>query len=194
MSDAVFWGIAAFMVASGLLVVFSESLFRSAFFLALAFSGFGMLYFLLGAPLVGAIQILIYAGAVTMLLMFVIMLTRQDGGQQQGLIGRMRSLTGFHIFAAALCAALLFALAGQLSAVRWRTAEAVPGYDAAAAEAAAAARQGVSELLFGQFAFAFEVTGVLLLAALIGAVVLARTDDAPGGPGEGTGGSGGGAR
>lgn len=174
MSDAAFWGIAAFMVASGLLVVFSGSLFRSAFFLALAFSGFGMLYFMLDAQLVGAIQILIYAGAVTMLLMFVIMLTRQDGGQQPGLMGRMRSLKGFQLFSAALCAALLFALAGQLGAARWRTAEAVPGYDASAA----AAQPGISDLLFGQFAFAFEVVGVLLLAALIGAVVLARTDDA----------------
>ena len=176
MSDLVFWGIAAFMVLSGLLVVFSQSLFRSAFFLALAFAGFGMLYFMLGAPLVGAIQILIYAGAVTMLLMFVIMLTRQDGEERAGLVGRLRSLTLFKVFSGALCAALLFALVSQLGAVRWRTAEAVPGYDAAAA--AAAAQPDLSALLFGQFAFAFEVVGVLLLAALIGAVVLARTDDA----------------
>lgn len=174
MSDLVFWGIAAFMVLSGLLVVFSQSLFRSAFFLALAFAGFGMLYFMLGAPLVGAIQILIYAGAVTMLLMFVIMLTRQDGEERAGLVGRLRSLTLFKVFAGALCAALLFALVSQLGAVRWRTAEAVPGYDAAAT----AAQPDLSALLFGQFAFAFEVAGVLLLAALIGAVVLARTDDA----------------
>ena len=43
MSDLVFWGIAAFMVLSGLLVAVSQSLFRSAFFLALAFAGFGLL-------------------------------------------------------------------------------------------------------------------------------------------------------
>ncbi len=172
MSDISFWGIAAFMVVSGLLVVFSQSLFRSAFFLALAFTGFGMLYFMLDAPLVGAIQILIYAGAVTMLLMFVIMLTRQEGRAPRRLGELLRSITAFQLFSGALCAALLFSLVSQLGAVRWRTADAVPGFEGTAQQA------GISALLFGQFAFAFEVVGMLLLAALIGAVVLARTDDA----------------
>ena len=180
LGDAVFYGIAFLAVVSSILVVTLDQLFHSAVFLALAFLAFGMLYIQLGANLVGVIQVLIYACAVTMLLMFVIMLTKSQTdsgslGQRAGLFASLQDFAWHKGIALLIAVALLgimlgvfLGVPGTLPAATWRLAVQP---DTSVLK--------LADLLLGQFVAPFEMASVLLLAALIGAVVLARTDDAP---------------
>lgn len=179
MNDILFYCIASLMVASALAVVLNKNIFHSAVFLGISFFGFGMLFMLLGADLVGVVQILVYAGAVTMLLMFVIMLTRPEHmvawELKPWLLDRMRAFTPHRRPAAVLALVVFATLAIPCFLAAWRSFGAVPG--AGMPEAVSVAYIG--ELLFTQFVVPFEVASLLLLVALLGAVILGRTDDAP---------------
>ncbi len=181
MNDILFYCTAALMVASALIVVFNRNIFNSAVFLGISFLGFGMLFMLLGADLVGVVQILIYAGAVTMLLMFVIMLTRPEyevtWGLKPWLVGRMRAFTPKRRLAAVLVLVIFLTLVFQFFPAAWKVAGAVPGTAGIGAEEVSVAHIG--ELLLTQFVVPFEVVSLLLLVALLGAVILGRTDEAP---------------
>ena len=173
--DVTFYGIAFFAIASALAVVFSKKMFHSAVFLAASFLGFGMIYFLLGANVVGAIQILIYAGSVTMLLMFVIMLTKPDSDLQKkrvGVLDRLKSVRMFTVFAAVVVLSLLAIFITQFLSAEWNVID--------GAALGPLDITGIGELFLGQFVLPFELVSVVLFAALIGAVVLARTDDQDG--------------
>ncbi len=174
-ADLVFYSIAAFMVACALLVVLDKNVFHNAVFLTLSFLGFGILYFLLDAALVGVIQILIYAGAVTMLLMFVIMLTKPQHAQAQGLLSPLKGQGLFNILMFLVAVGIAAIIISQVLPVQWRTS--IPGETFEQPDKSVAA---IGLLLLGQFALPFEVVSVVLLAALIGAIVLARTDDVGG--------------
>lgn len=179
MNDILFYCIASLMVASALAVVLNKNIFHSAVFLGISFFGFGMLFMLLGADLVGVVQILVYAGAVTMLLMFVIMLTRPEPmvawELKPWLLDRMRAFTPHRRPAAVLALVVFATLALPFLPAAWRSFGAVPG--AGMPQAVSVAYIG--ELLFTQFVVPFEVASLLLLVALLGAVILGRTDDAP---------------
>ncbi len=176
MTDVVFYSIAMLMVGSALAVVSSRNLFHSVAFLGASFLGLGMLYILLGADLVGVVQILIYAGAVTMLLMFVIMLTRPAA--TTGLEIRTKLEDYFRTFtlgkaSVALLVVVLFTMLSSLFiTTAWRVGDVPP----APGETKSVAYLG--NLLLTQFVVPFEVASVLLLAALLGAIILGRTDDA----------------
>ncbi len=98
---AVFWLLSALILVSALLVVTVKNIIHAALWLISSFAGVAALYFLLEAPFIGVVQILVYAGAISILVLFAIMLTRQVTGE------RTRQLFS-RWWVAALVAVLLF--------------------------------------------------------------------------------------
>src|SRR4051794_25806401 len=160
-------------IGSGALVVTSSHLVRAGFYLVVSLGAIAGLYLVLGAELVAWVQVLVYVGAVVVLLLFAVMLTRAP-------IGPSPDLDRPALPAAIIGAGVGFGLSALLvDAFRWTRYELpVPG-----------TAQRVGEQVFGAWVLPFEVLSILLLAALVGAIVLSRPDlgarpdpDAAGGP------------
>ncbi len=163
MTEAFFYPLAALSVLSALGVVFASNPVRSAMALVATLVLLAVFFVALQAHLVAALQIIVYAGAVMILFLFVIMLLdlRQDSGEG----GRYGIKT-----VAALSAAVL---AGVFAKVLWDTAAGPSGVTADDFGTTA----NVARSLFTDHLVSFELTSVLLLVAIVGAVVLARRDD-----------------
>ena len=165
-----FWILATVAVIASLLVIGQRNPMYSVLLLIVSFGALSGLYVLLGAPFVAAIQIIIYAGAIMVLFLFVVMLLniRTEGPPE----GQMRLLIG-GAGPRRLGAVLSFLLVVELAwALRRLPGPTLPG-------SAAGAPTTVHEIgmaLFKDYAFAFEVTSVLILIAMVGAVVLARKE------------------
>jgi NADH-quinone oxidoreductase subunit J len=137
----------------------------AALFLVLNLLSVAVLYVLLEAPFVAAVQVIVYAGAIMVLFLFIIMLLdlRHEEGRQSGLLQRFLALGGGAIF-------LLLLARGALRE---------PPPADAAAPAGLGSPERVAALLFSDYLVPFEMISVLLLAALVGAVVVARRRGAP---------------
>lgn len=157
----VFLLVAAVTLFGAFRVVSTRNVVRGALSLVLALSGVAVVFLLLTAELITWVQILIYVGAVIVLLLFGLMLTRAPIGrtavddQQRGI--------------AALVSGGLFLVT---STVLWRTFEG----QTISLRPELFSTQGLGTALFTRFVLPFEVVSVLLLAALVGAVVLAKRD------------------
>ncbi|MQA96236.1 MAG: NADH-quinone oxidoreductase subunit J [Streptosporangiales bacterium] len=169
-------------LAAAVLVVTTRRLVHAALWLVVAFGALAGCYLVMSAELVAWVQVLIYVGAVVVLLLFGIMLTRAPIGPSTDLDGANRP--------AAVVVAV--ALAGVLVTVivdGFRTAY-VPS---ARASSGAGSAETIGAALFRDWVLPFEALSVLLLAALIGAIVLSRREigpaetDARRGGGEGEG-------
>lgn len=157
----VFIVIALFTAGAGLLVVISPNLFHNALALVGTLFGVAGLYILLQAEFLAVSQVLVYVGAIATLITFAIMLTR---GMMHGRTSPMNRQFG----RSALFAILFFlGLLGFVRSIPWPEA-ALP----VTADEGMIARLG--ELFVGPYVVAFEVLGLLLLVALVGAVMLAR--------------------
>ncbi len=156
----IFGGIA---VASALLVVTRRNAVGSAIFLILCFFCLGVLYLLLQAHFVAVIQVLVYAGAIMVLFLFVIMLLNLS----QIEFGRIRNLA-LKVLGAALGVVLLINILGAIN--RPQLSEGVPLSEGFGGTAQ------VGMLLFSKYLIPFEVASVLLLAAIVGAIILARRE------------------
>ncbi|MCB1013722.1 MAG: NADH-quinone oxidoreductase subunit J [Acidimicrobiales bacterium] len=153
--------IALVIVASALRVVTTNNVVHAALYLVLVLAGVAGLYFILGAEFVGTTQILVYIGAVIVLFLFGIMLTRAPIGGEADLDHDQRWVGG-------LVAVLLLAVIGYTLIDRFEDTE-LP------ADTVTTTAQ-VSDAIFGTYLVPFEVVSVLLLAALVGAIVVARRD------------------
>jgi NADH-quinone oxidoreductase subunit J len=146
-------------LGAALAVVTSKNLFHSALFLILSFVGVASLYVLLEAPFLAAVQVLVYVGAIAILIVFAIMLTRRL--MAEDLVQR-NAQWGW----SALGAVLLFVALGViLFQVNWPVVE------------AAVPKETISTLgqdLMGRYLVPFEVASVLLLVALVGSIIIAR--------------------
>jgi NADH-quinone oxidoreductase subunit J len=163
----VFGGLA---VAASLLVIGQRNPMYSVLLLIASFGGLAGLYVLLDAPFVAVTQIIVYAGAIMVLFLFVVMLLNVP--QEEAPPPGVQSGVG----ARRLGAVLALALAGELVwAIGRLNTVSLPEGDGAAT------LQSVRELgrsLYTRHAFAFEATSVLILVAMVGAVVLARREGA----------------
>ncbi|MCG3148005.1 MAG: NADH-quinone oxidoreductase subunit J [Verrucomicrobiae bacterium] len=160
--DYAFWTISGITVLGALLAVTLRNLVHCVLSLILFFLGIAAHYFLLRADFIGAVQILIYIGAVAVLILFAIMLTRNVTGE-----AGPQEVVGVKWWIGSLCAALT---AGLISfAVRADSvAETLsPGPKATVAVA------DIGKGFVGNWIVPFEAMAVLLTAALIGAVVIA---------------------
>lgn len=170
--DVVFVLLGAVVLGSAVLVVTTRQLVHAALWLVVSFGALAACYLLLTAEFVAWVQVLIYVGAVVVLLLFGIMLTRAP-------IGRSGELDSGNRLAALAVAA---GTAGTLVTVlvrAFRTAYADLGGEPAGAAGP------IGSILFRSWVLPFELLSVLLLAALVGAIVLSRTDIGPAAPGAG---------
>ncbi len=163
-----FWILAAGAVTASVLVIGQRNPMRSVLLLIVSFAALSGLYVLLGSPFAAVIQIIIYAGAIMVLFLFVVMLLNVP--TEEAPIGRALRLLGgvgprrFGAVLSALLAVELFWAIGRLGAAE------MPG-DVPPTEV-----KDIGLRLFHDYAFAFEATSVLILVAMVGAVILARKE------------------
>lgn len=163
-SEVVFWLLAAVSVGSAALVVHLRSMFRAALMLVASFVGVAGLFAMVNAEFLAVVQVLVYGGGIAVLVIFAVMMTRDvDQGNRSTPVQPVALMMG---------AALLGALVYSIVQAEWQVLpETLPG-PLAAVFVDTPARLG--RLLLDDFVLAFEAAGVLLLAAVIGALSLVR--------------------
>jgi NADH:ubiquinone oxidoreductase subunit 6 (subunit J) len=162
--DVLLWLLATIMIGSGLLVVTMRDIIRCGLAMIVCFLALAGIYVLMGVPLLGAAQVIVYIGAISVLVLFAIMLTQTKDAPTQLVFHAQAGPASI----ASVVVAIVIALA--VAATDW-------------GEVARHARLGtevMSRVLFEQFILPFEVVSVMLLAAVIGGVFLAKRE--PGGP------------
>ncbi|HEX9616917.1 MAG TPA: NADH-quinone oxidoreductase subunit J [Anaerolineales bacterium] len=162
-----FLTLALVAIASALAMLASSNAIYSALFLIVNFGTIAIFYLLLGAPFLAMAQVTVYAGAIMVLFLFVIMLL---GAEQ---LRQRQSLTWQQPLAIALGAVLLVEtvyifLTRSQSELLPSLEQILPDFGSPTA---------IGELLFHEYLLPFEITSVLLLVAMIGAIVLSRHRD-----------------
>jgi NADH-quinone oxidoreductase subunit J len=166
LDNVVFWVFAPISVGSALAMLFQRNAVHAALFLIINFFTIAVFFLVLGAPFLFAVQIIVYAGAIMVLFLFVIMLLGVDGNES--LIDRLR---GQRPVAILLGTGLVLELFFAIRAGIGFSATAPADFDAAVNKGGNAA--ALSRVLFRQYFFPFEATSVLLIVAAIAVIVLA---------------------
>ena len=154
MNSLAFILIAIFTLAAALAAATLPKLVHAALSFAASFVGVAAFYFLLGAEFVGLVQVFVYVGAVAVLIVFTILLTRREGEPERG----------FHWSGA------LIAL-GVMIGLGWAILK-QPGFSTAAPPAVSLTVRQIGQALMTDYVWPLQCIGVLLTAALIGALVL----------------------
>jgi NADH-quinone oxidoreductase subunit J len=163
-----FYTIAAFILGFAVLVVTTKDTVHSVLFLVLDFLFVAALYVMLGAPFLAVIQVLVYAGGIVVLYLFVVMLVNLKRPPEAHQDPHRMSKLGL-----ALAAAVLLELAVIVASGYARAAG--PTVPAAALPVTGNTEQ-VGWLLYTSYLIPFEIASMLLLVAMIGAIVLAKRD------------------
>jgi NADH-quinone oxidoreductase subunit J len=166
LDNVVFWVFAPIAVASGIAMLVQRNAVHAALLLIVNFFCIAVFFLLLGAPFLFAVQVIVYAGAIMVLFLFVIMLLGVDRGDslKERLIGQRP---------AAIALGLAFALEvffAVRAGVGFAT-KAPAGFDAVNA---GGNTRALAKVLFRDYFFPFEVTSILLIIAAIAAMVLAQ--------------------
>ena len=172
--DVVFWVIAASSVLCAIVVVQSKDLFRSAMFLIVSFLSVAGLFVLLRAEFLAAVQVLIYVGAIAVLLLFAILMTRdvESGNPSNRQIVPVGVLAA--LFGAAAIFVAIFTEWTILDTALLDPEQVAPELSNDVVTVFSNTVRPLAELLIRDFVLAFEVASVLLLAAIIGALALVR--------------------
>ncbi len=157
-----FYGVSAALLLASLLVVTRTNIVHSALFLVVAFISMAGIFVLLNAEFVAAVQVLIYVGAIAILLIFAIMLTQKAYMSQSNPSNRQAVWAALVALAMAVTSVAIFATSA------WRTGAENMVYENTTLI--------IGQLLFNNYLLPFEVASVLLLAAVIGSIVVARED------------------
>jgi NADH-quinone oxidoreductase subunit J len=168
MTVIAFWVFAGTAIASAFLCITRKSPVASALWLVNTLFSLAAIYVLLDAHFIAAVQVLVYAGAIMVLFLFVIMLLnlgRVGPSDLKGPWGRVVAGVAGLVLLSELIALRLALPVGDLV---------LPPGTVAGTVAARGAVQAVAQPLFRGYLVPFEVTSVLLLAAIVGAVVLAK--------------------
>jgi NADH-quinone oxidoreductase subunit J len=155
-----FWVLSVTTVGCGLMVAMVRNLIHAVLFLALTFVGVAGLYIVLSADFVAVVQILIYAGAVGVLMTFAVMLTPAAD--------RENASTAFEFPALVLAGLVLAIVVFVVYDTSWNTIEG-PGLTTTA--------RALGDAFLKPYVVPFEVASVLLMTAMIGAIVLSREDE-----------------
>jgi NADH-quinone oxidoreductase subunit J len=172
--QVLFFAFAATSVLGSLLVIGQKNPVYSVLALIFAFFGLSGLYVLLGAPFVAIVQIIIYAGAIMVLFLFVVMLLnvpREDAAEWD------RAHPLYRPWPMRIGAVLALLMVSQLVWAFMRTPNISGGVGTARPPITDVGELG--KVLFTDYMFAFEVTSILIIAAMVGAVILARRQDHP---------------
>ncbi len=159
--DVLFLIFAATMIGTALLVVTMRDIIRCALALMASLGALAGLYVVLGAPLVAAAEVLIYIGGVTVLILFAIMLTQSKNAPAR-LVFQTQAIPAA---IAAIVIAIVIAI--TVTATDW----------GAVTNRLETTTDALARLLFSSYVLPFEVVSVILLAAVIGGVFLAKRDD-----------------
>lgn len=160
--EVFFWIVGAAMIVCALRVVTTGNVVHAALYLVGTLLGAATLYVLLFAEFVAWVQVLVYVGAIVVLMLFGLMLTRAPIGK--GHFDNDQRLI------AALCAAAVFGVTSYVMI------DAFEGEEISFAANAGTKTAAVGEVIFSTYVLPFEVVSVLLLSALVGAVVISRRD------------------
>ncbi len=148
------------------MVIFVRNLLHAVLFLILSFVGVAGLYITLSADFVAVAQVLIYAGAISVLFVFAVMLTPLAARDNANSLYALPGVVLGVLFAASVAFVTLDA--------DWLRASG----EALDAQSFASTVEAVGDALLGRYLLAFEVASVLLLSALVGAILLVREDEA----------------
>ena len=163
-----FWILGSLAVIGALGMVISRNAVHSALWLVVTMLCLGFFYVVNSAPFLGAVQIIVYTGAIMMLFLFVLMLVGRDASDSL-----IETLRGQRVAAIAL--GVGFAALIGTGLARSLGDNAVVGLTEANAEGNV---RGLASLLFTRYVFAFEVTSALLITAAVGAMILAHVEKA----------------
>jgi NADH-quinone oxidoreductase subunit J len=165
-----FWILGTIAVIGALGMVLARNAVHSALWLVLTMLCLGFLYVVNSAPFLGAVQIIVYTGAIMMLFLFVLMLVGRDASDSliETLRGQRVAAVLLGVGFAALVATGLARALGDVPAV---------GLPSTSTDGNV---PGIAALLFTRYVFAFEVTSALLISAAVGAMVLAHVERAKG--------------
>jgi NADH-quinone oxidoreductase subunit J len=165
-----FWILAPIALAGAFGTVLARNAIHSALFLVMTMGSLGAFYFIQEAPFLGAVQIIVYTGAIMILFLFVLMLVGRDSSDSivETLRGQRWAATLFGLGLALLVAVGLY-----------RALKDTPLAGLAAANTGGNVNQ-IAELLFTKYLFAFELTSALLITAAVGAMVLTHVEREPG--------------
>lgn len=160
-----FYLFAAVAVISALAVVFFKKAIYSALSLIVCLGSIAALFYLAGGPFIAAVQVIVYAGAIMVMVLFVIMLTTPESVFPG--VATLRRLPFAGLPLVAMLALLLIWLASM-----------VPSGSDAVGEASFQGDAGsIAKALFQDYLLPFEITSVLILVAVIGAIILTRRED-----------------
>ena len=158
--DILFMTFAGIMLGSGILVVTMKDIIRCGLAMIVCFGALAGLYVVVGAPLVAGAQVLVYIGAISVLVLFAIMLT-------QNKVAPARLVFQTQAVPAAIASAVLaLVIALAVTATEWGALD----------ERARNATQSVAKALFDNYVLPFELVSVLLLAAVVGGIFLAKRE------------------
>lgn len=158
--DVLFVALAASLLASALAVVLLRDIIRCGLALTVAFASLAGIYAFLGDPLIAATQVLVYIGAISVLILFAIMLTQTKNAPVRLAFQTQAWVAGV----AAVCIAIVISAA--VLATTWQ----------ASSQRVSTNTTDVAHKLFADYVLPFEVVSVLLTAAVVGAVFLARRE------------------
>ena len=158
--EGIFVALAVLGTGAALALVTARNVVHAALYLVVSLATVGAVYLVLAAEFVAWVQVLIYVGAIVVLLLFGLMLTRAPIGRE-ALDNQQRGVAA--VVALAVLAGLVFLV--------W------DAFRAAEIELTATRTAGIGDNLFRSFILPFEVVSFLLLAAMIGAIVIARRDE-----------------
>ena len=164
MAESLFLLFSAVSIGSVLAMILSRNPAYAALWLVPGFAALGGLFGLLGAPFAAAVQVIIYAGAIMVLFLFVLMTIDVRAGLPRE--KRKAALAAAAGLALLLLAEIVLAARGLLLAPR-------PANTASVKPAV------LGRLLFERYIYPFEITSLLIMAALVAAVVLVKKRDAP---------------
>jgi NADH-quinone oxidoreductase subunit J len=155
-----FWVLAALTLGSAAMIVLVRNLLHAVMFLILSFVGMAGVFITLSADFVAVVQVLVYAGAIAVLMIFAVMLTPRSARDNAGNILQFPALL--------LCGLLVAGVSFVVMETDWREAGRGP-FESTATE--------IGEALLSPFVLPFEIASVLLVAAMIGAIVLVREEE-----------------
>jgi NADH-quinone oxidoreductase subunit J len=158
-TSIVFYIVAALIIFTALKMVLSTNLVHSALFMAATFGCIAIVYLLLNADYMAVVQIMVYVGAITILFVFGVMLTKREYMEDSTQFNR------YKIYGAFVAGALFIVFAVNIFGSKFVQSTAAP---------AESTIMGIASLLLNEYSIAFQVVGVLLLVATIGAIVIGK--------------------
>ena len=163
-SVVAFYGLAATILGAATMVVFMRNIMHSVLYLAITFIAMAGLFLTLDADFIAAVQVLVYAGAVCIMVVFAIMLIQRTDMKATNPFNK-QTIAGAGLVAVTLAFCIVYA--GRTAWVEMVANEAVPENTVGA----------IGQLMLSKYVIPFEVAALLLLVALVGAILLARDEE-----------------